>query len=166
MKLATFALLFIWVLICIFECESLFLCHGRRPCTSTRKINGKSWKISNLNRRFSEHDSGACSDDFATEGHVGEETQGIAPCDSDSMPTSCQAEHVSENDDPLVVAQRKLEEELNAELKSARDLLRKEQSELFDIQEKLFESGRNGYLLVQAQINDFGVCWLVYLVLS
>lgn len=157
MKLATFALLFIWVVICIVECESLFVYHGRRPCTSARKIIGRYWKVNNLNRRFSEHDSGAWSDDFATEEHDAEVREGIAPCDSDSMPASCQAEQVSENDDPLVIAQRKLEEELNAELKSARDLLRKEQSELFDIQEKLFESGRNGYLLVQAQINDFGV---------
>lgn len=157
MNLMTCTLLFIWVIVCIIECESLLLYHRRIP--SIRSIIGVSWKISNLSRRFSAHDSGVCSDDFSAETHETEEIEeGIGPCDSDSIQSpACQAEEISENEDPQVIAQRELEKELDYELKSARDLLRKEQSELFDIQEKLFESGKNGYLLVQAQINDFSV---------
>ncbi len=68
--------------------------------------------------------------------------------------------------DPKVTAIRALEKKLASELQSAKALLAKEQSALFDIQENMFSSGKNGYFLVQSQINDFHVKFLHVLIFS
>lgn len=163
MSFGTFGLVLLVFVMCIMECKSLLSCQSRMISTHRCRIDRGIWKINNLNRRFANHDSSSTSADLSTNEDneaEAEDTEEVDPRDDDLVHSApLQAEEESKNDDPHIIAQRELEKEL----KSANDLLRKEQSELFDIQEKLFESGKNGYLLVQAQINDFSVSLMFHM---
>lgn len=55
----------------------------------------------------------------------------------------------------LALAIQNLESKLSSDLKAAKSLLQKEKSALYSLQEKNFESGKNGYFLIQAQVKDF-----------
>lgn len=62
--------------------------------------------------------------------------------------------------DPKMVAIKELEMKLREELNSAESLLRAERIQLSKTKESVFESGKNGYFMVQAQVNDFVVSHL------
>lgn len=61
----------------------------------------------------------------------------------------------------LALAIQNLESKLSSDLIAAKSLLQKEKSALYSLQEKNFESGKNGYFLIQAQVKDFNVCFIL-----
>jgi molecular chaperone GrpE len=61
----------------------------------------------------------------------------------------------TEPEDPETIARKKFEEQLQSELSKAEILLRNERIQLSKTRDKISESGKNGFFLVKAKVNDF-----------
>lgn len=80
--------------------------------------------------------------------------------DTTQLPSQSESdEKASETvpEDPKLIAIKDLEIKLRDELSSAESLLRAERIQLSKSKESAFERGKNGYFMVQAQVNDFVV---------
>jgi hypothetical protein len=60
-----------------------------------------------------------------------------------------------EPEDPKKKAIENKEKEMKAQLAALEEQLRRNRLELIKVREQVSESGKNGYFLVQAQVNDF-----------
>lgn len=65
-------------------------------------------------------------------------------------------------EDPETAARKKIEQQLRYELSKAEGLLRNERIQLSKTRDKISESGKNGFFLVKAQVNDFLVPFLSF----
>lgn len=66
-----------------------------------------------------------------------------------------ESNNATTNDDPARATEKKLKQDLQAELTKAESVLRNERIQLSRTKDRISESGKNGFFLVKAQVNDF-----------
>lgn len=92
--------------------------------------------------------------------------------DEDETPKAGVEEIVIEDDapekaeDPETAARKKIEQQLRSDLSKAEGLLRNERVQLSKTRDEISESGKNGFFLVKAQVNDFLVLLYFYFFLK